>query len=59
MTRENIKLTSKRYVPRTVSKETPETLAFMIPKYFERAVSDYSDVVPLLQKAHQDTDRAH
>lgn len=26
------------------------------PKYFEQAVSDYSDVVPLLQKMHQDTE---
>lgn len=26
------------------------------PKYFEQAVSDYSDVVPLLQKVHQDTE---
>lgn len=25
------------------------------PKYFEQAVSDYSDVVPFLQKMHQDT----
>lgn len=26
------------------------------PKYFEQAISDYSDVVPLLQKVHQDTE---
>lgn len=26
------------------------------PKYFEQLVSDYSDVVPLLQKVHQDTE---
>ena len=25
------------------------------PKYFEQTVSDYSDVVPLLQKVYQDT----
>lgn len=29
------------------------------PKYFEQNVSDYSDVVPLLQKVHQNTDRTH
>lgn len=35
----------------------PETTArIQQPKYFEQNVSDYSDVVPLLQKVYQDTE---
>lgn len=35
----------------------PETDAcIQDPKYFEQGVSDYSDVVPLLQKVLQDTE---
>lgn len=42
----------KKNVPRTVSKEMPRpTACIQEPKYFERPVSDYSDVVPLLQKS--------
>lgn len=35
----------------------PETnVRIQEPKYFEQTVSDYSDVVPLLQKVYQDTE---
>lgn len=32
------------------------TACIQDPKYFEQGVSDYSDVVPLLQKVQQDTE---
>lgn len=41
------------HIPRIESKEIPETtVCIEDPKYFEQAVSDYSDVVRLLQKVH-------
>lgn len=35
------------------------TACIQDPKYFEQGVSDYSDVVPLLQKVQQDTEHTH
>lgn len=52
-----LKLYKKKVVLRTASKEMPATTAcIQDPKYFEQGVSDYSDVVPLLQKVQQDTE---
>lgn len=34
------------------------TARFENPKYFEQSVSDYSDVVPLLQKKNQDAEHS-